>query len=495
MTIFTKRLLHVSVVAATASTPLVCEAVRIGADGHGQALIYPLYTARATASGNAYVTALSIVNATASAKAVKVRFLEGKNGADVLDFNLYLSQYDVWTAGVIAAGDGAGLFTIDNSCTSPRVSNSAATPTLFRNVAYVGDLGGDSLDRTYEGYLEVLEMGSIVSSSAMERAVTHKQDLSAPNASKPPCTSLPLTVATPAGLVKPSGGLMGNASYINVNDGTDFSVDAIALGQWSDSVQWSEPGNIHPNLSDATPSVSTVLDSRSSGDAMIVSHWNSGRDAVAAVLMADVLRNDYTVEPAIKGGTDWIITMPTKRFSLNGITATPPFSIPSTPNVGQRVSLLYYDREEQSPGLSICGGDVKIFCGPPRPDPALAYATTTIPWVINSGTSTRGLVLGGRNISAIASLNASWINGWGELTLGTVPTAALVAPAGQSSSTDTLTGVTTSNVNVTYHGLPVIGFSAQFYSTTGLPGVNPNVLSNYGGSFVHKVTRRIDISK
>jgi hypothetical protein len=44
---------------------------------------------------------------------------------------------------------------------------------------------------------------------------------------------------------------------------------------------------------------------------------------------------------------------------------------------------------------------------------------------------------------------------------------------------------------VTYFGLPVIGFAAQTYSTTGLPGVSPNVLSNYGGNFNHKYLRSI----
>ena len=104
------------------------QAVHINQDGLGQALVYPYYTARSTASGNAYVTALSVVNTTASAKAVKVRFLEGKNSREVLDFNLFLSQYDVWTAGIVAAGAGAGVFTTDNSCTTPKVSNSDGKP-------------------------------------------------------------------------------------------------------------------------------------------------------------------------------------------------------------------------------------------------------------------------------------------------------------------------------------------------------------------------------
>ena len=90
------------------------QAVHINADGLGQAMVYPYFTARSTASGNAYVTALSVVNTTASAKAVKVRFLEGKNSREVLDFNLYLSHHDVWVTAVIPTADGAGItFTSD----------------------------------------------------------------------------------------------------------------------------------------------------------------------------------------------------------------------------------------------------------------------------------------------------------------------------------------------------------------------------------------------
>src|SRR6186713_3300414 len=80
------------------------QAVHINQDGLGQALVYPYYTARSVGANNAYATALSVVNTTASAKAVKVRFLEGKNSREVLDFNLFLSPKDVWTAGIVPMG-------------------------------------------------------------------------------------------------------------------------------------------------------------------------------------------------------------------------------------------------------------------------------------------------------------------------------------------------------------------------------------------------------
>ena len=77
-------------------------------------------------AGNVYNSLLSVVNSTASVKAVKVRFLEGKNSREVLDFNLFLSPKDVWTAGIVPMGavsgtpaPGAGIITADKSCTLP----------------------------------------------------------------------------------------------------------------------------------------------------------------------------------------------------------------------------------------------------------------------------------------------------------------------------------------------------------------------------------------
>ena len=198
-----------ALIAAGMAASTASHAVRINPDGHGQALIYPYYTARSSVSGFAFVTALTVINTANNAKALKVRFREGKAGEQVLTFNLFLSAYDVWTAGIIGADasnssstQAAGIFTLDNSCTSPKVTSSSAVPIRFRNGAYSAvDPFGDSLDRTYEGYFEVVEMGTIVKGSALELAVTQKEDFSAPNASKPPCTNLPMTGAVPAAAV------------------------------------------------------------------------------------------------------------------------------------------------------------------------------------------------------------------------------------------------------------------------------------------------------
>ncbi|MEX0914677.1 MAG: hypothetical protein WDZ60_02185, partial [Wenzhouxiangellaceae bacterium] len=81
----------------------VANAVNVNPDGLGQVLLYPYYTAR---GGND--TFISIVNTTTAGKAVKIRFIEALNSREVLDFNIYMSPFDVWTAAITDL-DAAGL--------------------------------------------------------------------------------------------------------------------------------------------------------------------------------------------------------------------------------------------------------------------------------------------------------------------------------------------------------------------------------------------------
>ena len=484
-------------------------AVRVNPDGHGQALIYPYYTARSTVSGHAFVTALSVTNVSSRPKAVRVRILEGRAGASVLDFNLFLNAYDVWTAGIVAAGPGAGIFSADNSCTSPKVSRSATAVTQFRNFLYAGDTLGDSLDRTYEGFFEILEMGAIDPESPLGMSVTHALDYSGYNTSKPSCTGLPLTDAVPAGLSRPTGGLVGNASYININEGTDFSIDAIALSRWSDKVQWAAPGTPHPNLGDASPAVSYVVDEQDDGDRIVVTQWGAGRDAVSAVLMAERVINDFTVEPGIKAATDWVVVMPTKRFYFTATGVESPFygvtgppgrfgewlSPPTFPEVyGPPGS--FYDREGQDGGLTtVCF----IVCT--RVQPVFPGSAGVWNWVAAYAAEPLQSSVMASKTFTVQRLGPTFFNGWGHLAIplerdGTTTLIhRLAAPAGATTVVDVKTGTVIANVSATYFGLPLIGFAAQSYSTNGLPGIDPNVLSNSGGTFSHKFTRRIEVAQ
>ena len=152
------------------------QAVSVNPDGLGQALIYPYYTVRDAASPWRRINSLlSVVNSTASAKAVKVRFLEGRNSREVLDFNLYLSAKDVWTAAIIpTAGRCRHLHQRQVLHDADGVvQRRVADP--FVNFAYSGsndDKAGTSLDRTREGYVEIIEMGDVVGVDAQPRSPT-----------------------------------------------------------------------------------------------------------------------------------------------------------------------------------------------------------------------------------------------------------------------------------------------------------------------------------
>lgn len=97
-----KKILPVAVLAALAGAN-GAQAVHVNPDGLGQVLLYPFYTVEGGQD-----TYINLVNTTDATKAVKVRFRESLNSQEVLDFNLYLSPKDHWSAVVTADADGEG---------------------------------------------------------------------------------------------------------------------------------------------------------------------------------------------------------------------------------------------------------------------------------------------------------------------------------------------------------------------------------------------------
>jgi len=323
MNTFKKKSLYAALAGVSAlGVTGAAQAVNVNPDGLGQALIYPYYTTNSVgpAPGAPYNSLLSVVNTTASAKVVKVRILEGKASKEVLDFNLWLSPRDVWTAAIIPSGTGAGIFTTDLSCTTPKVSASAATPTLFVNYAYAGDPLAQTLDRTKEGYIEIIEMGDLTGATAA--AVTHAQP--SPPGVPPGCASLPTGLTAPADLVKGSGGLFGGISLVNVLAGTDVTTEAVALANFSATSLWAPAGSVQPDLSQVNPKTSVVFNNNS----VVTTDWalsTNTVDAVSAVLMHDEVYNEFVLDAATKSGTDWTVVFPTKRFYYTGNTVTKLF--------------------------------------------------------------------------------------------------------------------------------------------------------------------------
>jgi hypothetical protein len=486
MNIFKKKSLYLAVAGVSALGAGSASAVTLNADGLGNVLLYPYYTVRETSAGNAYNSLLSVVNTTASAKAVKVRFLEGKNSREVLDFNLYLSHNDVWVAAVIPTADGAGIVTPDNSCTDPAVSQDENNPNAFVNFAYVGsadDPANDDLDRTREGYVEIIEMGTMYGYG--EFVATHVAGVPRN------CGYLRASGGANADrwTTVPSGGLFGSMTLVNVGTGVDFGYDPVALSQFAGRQLWFAPGDVKPQLSDADP-VSLVIDATDQFSAgAYLTSWGTvpNVDPVSAVLMHDNVYNEFVLDKGTGSKTDWIVTMPTKTYYYSGVSDKELKVIKlfqrNFKSIGacDDVSIVRYDREERTvktPGSF----------SPPAPT-----VKDSLCWEANVITFNSSNVFGSKNV---ANLTTTFENGWASLSfltiassVGPIPYSAAAHQLGGSLTTivQLLTGQTTSTPSATYFGLPVIGFAAWTFSNGNVGGV----LSNYGGNYIHKYTREV----
>ncbi len=461
-----KKIIPLAALVAMAGAANVAQAVNVNSDGLGEVLIYPFYSA---VEGND--TYVNIVNTTNQVKAVKVRFVEGMNSVEVLDFNLYLSPYDHWSAVITAGGNGAILKTADTSCTVPAIPAGGVpfNPTLF---------SGDSVngvERTREGYVEIIEMGNIVPGSDLALAATH-------TAAGTPNDCGALSSAWGGGgvwLADPttdmdfnSGGLYGYGVLINVNGGTNATYDAVSLDDFNSTrVLHARPGDSSPALNDADLTAS-VIDNAT----VITTLTLSGLDAVSAVLMHDTIANDFVLEPTINAGTDWVITFPTKHDYVNpGISA--PFT--SGWNTAESlacetIGVTYYDREEQPETPS------GVQFSPRSETGAFALCREANVLSFNGGDVLGSAGTG--NLSANLTLIPGTVNGWAEIELGQGSlTAAQIAAGGRL-----LTGAT-----AVFEGLPVVGFAVQQYENGTLVVGGSTVLSNYQGSVLHKTTRKI----
>src|SRR5215471_9954107 len=326
MNAFQRKSLYAALAGAGAlGAATTAQAVNVNPDGLGQVLLYPYYTVNSNAAGHAYNSLLSVINSTDSVKVVKVRFIEGKNSREVIDFNLFLSPFDVWTAAIGPSPStiGGRLATTDHSCTQPPISTSQGGAGFvdFVNYAYTGtndDKGGAGLDRTREGYVEIIEMGTFTSTDTVAVAVTHANGSVS---GQPDCKPISDTLVSHE-IFSNSGGLFGGMTLINVSAGTDYTEDAVALDNFAGGgfLFYSSAGSTTPDLTFAHPPISTVI---AFSSFFVVSSWaGSNADPVSAVLMHDQVMNEYALDAITKSGTDWVITFPTKRFYVK--TGTGP---------------------------------------------------------------------------------------------------------------------------------------------------------------------------
>lgn len=509
--------------AGAAGLANVATAVNLNPDGLGQVLIYPYYTVNA---GNA--TLLSVVNTTNETKAVKVRFLEAKNSREVLDFNLYLSPFDVWTAAVVDNGGGttaARLFTNDTSCTVPAIP---AAGVDFRNFFYAAgsqnDDGEGDLGRTREGHVEMIEMGVVdedvtAANTFYERDSTHGLDPDGVGQGAPatPLNCSRLVASWSGNLAAnnwggdlgngaidvrgPTGGLFGGASIIDVADGISMSYNPEAIDGFyllNNANLHTRPGSTFPSLSQAQTSAGEADAIIFDNGALITLDFNTNRpDAVSSIFMHDNIYNEYNTVDGFSA-SEWVVTFPTKRLHIEALTAADrlPFandsddSIPGTDNLAfdttgycEDIFPRYFDREEQETGVN--PGDVDFSPEPPGADPtrlALCWEANVLTWNQSATVDSGSAVLGSRfarNIDLV-DVDASVFNeGWIAVGIGNANNYLLDRGASGTANND---GTEARNQ---LFGLPVVGFWAANFVNGNVDGA----LANYALISKHRASR------
>lgn len=279
-------------------------AVSVNPDGIGGALVYPLYTVN---EGN--TSLVSVVNTTNTYKAVKVRFVEAKNSAEVLDFHLYLSPNDVWSGTIVPTDTGAKLVSNDRSCiagvsaddgTFPKDGLPFSTEQITMDESRIKDASkrstqAEKIARVRVGHFEAIEMGTIdnlipagaptwqrpapAAALTLQDAILHtngvpgscdvvtnwwKNDLGLKNPGQTDRTNM---IGGGAGLptvTAPTGGLYGTGGIVNVKAGWAASFDAVALinapapgaggagTEFYTAPQHPRPGSIYPHLGTVT---------------------------------------------------------------------------------------------------------------------------------------------------------------------------------------------------------------------------------------------------
>lgn len=503
--------------AITAGVAQDAHAVHLNPNGTGQVLVYPYFTVN---SGNQ--TLFTVVNKTDAGKAIKVRFREGRNSRSVLDFNLYLSPFDVWTATVFSRSDTgpnnpANLVTSDNSCTVPRINDNPSLPVLpngsryvpFMNLSYTGlsdEAGPNTLDRTREGYFELIEMGEVTNWDwSTLSAITHGSTSEPGNCLQVEHAWLPIgtngsptywSVNSLVDMNVPGGGLFGTAAIIDVLSGTMLSYNAEALGAFSNFPQHSTPGSSEPTLASVRDggSPSTVVANVFQEGSIVSSIYATSRgiDAVSALFAQEELFNQFATGAASGATSEWIVTFPTKYAYVDeaivGAGAIPPFTriFPTTASASNPgtaavdVAITIFSREEQSAPIE-CPDPTDPICSPffppppGPPTPKLFWASNVMgfnqPNAVASGSS----ILGSRLATNVQAADWGIEDGWATLRL---------FDATPSSGSLMDRHRTRADVNGgTWLGLPAVGFSATAY-TNGQ--VTPGVLSNHADMSRHR---------
>uniref|UniRef100_A0A7S3H407 Cell surface protein n=1 Tax=Spumella elongata TaxID=89044 RepID=A0A7S3H407_9STRA len=554
--------------AAGQLTKATATALTTQPGGVGHALLVPYFNAQ-----NGNMTVLHVTNTDqTNGKAVKVRFRGAANSDDILDFQVFLSPGDVWTAAVTAGADGvANIVTGDNTCTVPALTNGVGQPFVMDRLN--PNLStADKAAQTREGYVEIFNMADIAGDKVWKADGTLGGTVNSPlfTATKhasgvAPCsvagsaartalnaaalTNFTETSAATAGLNTPTGGLMGDWYIINVPQTTTFAGGATALQATGGNLRANFvhfPQNnaaatfatvaSNPNFvtadplfrSDAINAVGVAFGTTpalnllnfdlpdlstpyvTSGAAPAATSAAAQAASLTGQLAVTSITNQYANDASITAKTDWVFSMPSRRYNVaanyKAITGTTPATSANSLNAAYRLftnfgaagvaedffysgngadfavvapanvlgnttvdakgnicvnadGQKFFDREETtassgavfSPGS---GAPAVQFCGEVS---VLAFADTG-----NSVLSS--------SVARSTITSGTYVNGWGVVSTGNRTTADLVGPPVVSG----------------LKGLPILG--SAFIKLTN-PNTGAGVSGTYGITWDHRFTK------
>lgn len=500
---FRTTIVAVTSLAALASTHNAA-AVALNPRGTGQVLLFPFYTVNGQNQ-----TLISVTNTTERAKAVSVRFLEARNGRPVAKVNVYLAPFDTWTGAILDRPDdqpGARLIVRDRTCTVPDLANQpvyrdglnfARSEYTGQNRDHPESLGAQLgvLERTEEGFIEVIEMGELQSGPGRLQLA----DEVMPN----PGTGVPLdcgsvisawippsepqgkqiwAVAPSLNIDLPSGGLRGMAAIVNTLNGSMFTYTAEALTDfYSDT---AAPGALHqivmgrPTLADANNGGgqvrATVVDTKGKTITEVYPFPQVTADPVSLVLMQTRVFNDYNFDRNLGASSEWVLTFPTKHFYVNSATPLKPFTSRFSDD-GRADEVLLVSHHDRSGRAS----NEPVFCIPsPSPCPGdnrLPNSANVL--AINQATPSLSEIFGAA-IDGVASRIQF------DTTFPPVPLekAGFLAIELDDPNTPGFLNFMTAPSGRNYFGLPVIGHAFAQYINRD---VTPGVIANYAGETRH----------
>jgi hypothetical protein len=367
-----------TIATAGQMTARTATGLAVSEGGVGHALVVPYYNAQ-----NGNMTVLHVTNTDQdNGKLVKVRFRTASNSDDVLDFQVFMSPGDVWTAAVMAGADGvANIVTADNTCTVPALTKNVAQPFVQTRLPAFAD-AATKANLTREGYVEIFNMADVTNAavwdatgaasttgtqrSPLYTATKHVNGVAPCSVAGSAARTLIDTVATTnftadaageaaaarRGLQTPTSGLMGDWYIINVPQTTTFSGAATAIQL--NGVANARGNFVHfPQLDTAAVAASADANTLTADPlfrtTQVVTNANAAPATVPALALLNFdlpdmstpfyaapaaaaplaqaqalqtalkvtsITNQYANDASITAKTDWVFSMPTRRYNV-----------------------------------------------------------------------------------------------------------------------------------------------------------------------------------